>query len=68
MRVCGLALMVRLRPISFYSTMTERWWNIERHWVEILHTLGCKNAHFVHYLGGKWKKKKSGIGFGSFID
>lgn len=71
MRVCGLALMVELRPISFYSTMTERWRNIERHWVEILDTQGCKNPHFVSLFRrqmGKKKKKKSGIGFGSFID
>lgn len=51
MRVCGLALMVGLRPISFYSTMTERWRNIERHWVKISLTQRCKNPHFVSLFG-----------------
>lgn len=65
--VCAaLALMVGLRAISFYSTMTARWRNTERHWVELLHMRGCKNPHFVP-LFRRQMGKKAGLDLGHLL-
>lgn len=58
--------MVGLRPISFYSTMTARWRNIDRHWVELLHVQGRKNPHFVP-LFRREMGKKVGLDLGHLL-
>lgn len=65
--VCAaLALMVELRAISFYSTMTARWRNTERHWVELLHIWECKNPHFVP-LFRRQMGEKAGLDLGHLL-